>query len=424
MTHLRIEQNSNNETVSSTLVHRLYTEAHAGLDSTSNLAGMITVSHCKQSEKNYLENLYPGLTINCSEGYYMDFADPEVERICITNWGDGMGITQQQASNTTDIIWSQFAGNTLITSFDELKYFNFKQFGWSWSGIQGFSGCTNLRSVDYGGKKFGGSMNLFNGCSSLEEIKNFNMDPNYGEYTFRATFNGCTSLHTIDLSKLNNIGERTFNNCTSLNLANNGFDWKNITHLYGSGYSAISGVLGVGDIDLRNVIRLSNPQLNHFLYKCPSVTSITNVPSSMQHSGSYENDWSNSISQCPMLRLIDYSGATFSVLRRGFCGGQLPNLEIIKLPPTLTRINPLSMNGDFPKLSALVLNSNIVVDLPTDDDGNQVGSIQSFGSTNFPLLNVYVPDNLVSQYQSASGWSDISSKIKSMTQYATDFPND
>ena len=50
MTHLRIEQNSNNEVVSSKLITKLYELAYAGLDASSNLKGVLVVPHSKQSQ--------------------------------------------------------------------------------------------------------------------------------------------------------------------------------------------------------------------------------------------------------------------------------------------------------------------------------------------------------------------------------------
>lgn len=86
---------------------------------------------------------------------YLHFADPLVEQICATNWGDGVGITAAQAAAVTDI-GTKFKG-TAITSFDELGiYFpNVKNLAGS-----AFNSCTSLLSID---------------LSKIEEFANYSM---------------------------------------------------------------------------------------------------------------------------------------------------------------------------------------------------------------------------------------------------------
>ena len=55
------------------------------------------------------------------ENGYIIFKDAEVARICAENWGDGTGITLEQAAATT--LGSEFRNNNVITSFDELRFF-------------------------------------------------------------------------------------------------------------------------------------------------------------------------------------------------------------------------------------------------------------------------------------------------------------
>jgi len=73
---------------------------------------------------------------------YIVFADPVVEQICATNWGDGVGITPSQAARVTSIGFA-FYGNTQITSFDEFQYFT----GVTSVPNDAFSGCSNLASI-------------------------------------------------------------------------------------------------------------------------------------------------------------------------------------------------------------------------------------------------------------------------------------
>ena len=74
---------------------------------------------------------------------YIQFADPVVEQICATNWGDGVGITPSQAAAVTAIPDSVFSYNTQITQFPELVYF----IGLTNIGSGVFRNCTSLYSI-------------------------------------------------------------------------------------------------------------------------------------------------------------------------------------------------------------------------------------------------------------------------------------
>ena len=75
---------------------------------------------------------------------YIQFADPVVEQICATNWGDGVGITPSQAAAvTSQQFGTKFKNNTQITSFDELEYFT----GLTYIPNEAFYGCSNLTTI-------------------------------------------------------------------------------------------------------------------------------------------------------------------------------------------------------------------------------------------------------------------------------------
>ena len=70
------------------------------------------------------------------------FADSEVKRLCVENWGSNGEITYDQAAAVTDL-GGVFGYNTAITSFDELQYFT----GLTSIGVAAFDDCSNLKSV-------------------------------------------------------------------------------------------------------------------------------------------------------------------------------------------------------------------------------------------------------------------------------------
>lgn len=77
---------------------------------------------------------------------YIIFADPVVEQICATNWGDGVGLTPSQAAEVTNNDFgTTFRGNTSIVSFNELIYFT----GLTSWGRNTFDGASSLVSLTF-----------------------------------------------------------------------------------------------------------------------------------------------------------------------------------------------------------------------------------------------------------------------------------
>lgn len=80
-----------------------------------------------------------------TRGPYIQFVDPAVEKICATEWGDGIGITKTQATAvTSQQFLGKFAGNTQIVSFEEFQYFTGVDTFYEYDG---FYGCSSLVSI-------------------------------------------------------------------------------------------------------------------------------------------------------------------------------------------------------------------------------------------------------------------------------------
>jgi len=131
---------------------------------------------------------------------YIVFVDPNVEAVCATNWGDGVGIKPSQAAAVTSISQS-FQNNTDITSFDEFQY---------------FTGVTSMGSAFYGssltkitfpssgmrtinnGSAWG---SLFRNCTSLVEIDFGDFCRGSDSYNAQfQMFTNCSALTTIHFS--------------------------------------------------------------------------------------------------------------------------------------------------------------------------------------------------------------------------------
>lgn len=171
------------------------------------------------------------------ENGYIIFADPEVARICAENWGDGIGITKEQAAAVTSI-GAVFKGNTTITSFSEFEYFT----GVTALDDNAFNGCTNLRTLGdlsriqsigvfaladtaYEDVVYLPSLtsDLTRGVfrnTKITEVRSLGQCKSLNGYSAGSqygVFNGCANLQKVVLPEtLENVGYSTFTSCPSL----------------------------------------------------------------------------------------------------------------------------------------------------------------------------------------------------------------
>ena len=147
---------------------------------------------------------------------YIQFVDPNVEAICATKWGDGVGLTYAQAAAVTSIPNNLFRGNTTITSFDEFQYFTSVTVVTASSNSNATSGCfyncSNLKSIILPDSITTVGKAAFNGCSNLESI-NF---PDNLTALGAFAFNGCSKLVVTSLNNVTSALDRTFTNADSL----------------------------------------------------------------------------------------------------------------------------------------------------------------------------------------------------------------
>lgn len=99
---------------------------------------------------------------------YIRFKDPVVAKICAEKWGDGIGLTLEQAAAVTDI-GTTFQGNTEITSFDEFELFiNVKSLGSDGDPSDApFLRCINLKSITLPPNLASIGYQSFDGCTNL-----------------------------------------------------------------------------------------------------------------------------------------------------------------------------------------------------------------------------------------------------------------
>ena len=200
---------------------------------------------------------------------YIRFADDEVLRVLLANGiGDGQGITMSDAAGVTDNQFpvTLFRGNTVITSFDEFKYFT------SLTQVRGnnsqsapgaFGNCSNLKRISLGPNIQALGHYAFYNCASLEELTLLRPL----EVKYIASFGLCGSLTKINVPSLNVWLQCTFLNHNPFVASGNG-------HIYING-SEVTNIIIPNTITSINV---------HAFYNCKGVTSVT-IPSSVTSVG-------------------------------------------------------------------------------------------------------------------------------------------
>ena len=464
MKHLYIKQNNNVEIVSSDIIEKLYQISQGeGLDSTSDLIGNLQCTHAYDDTVTYLTTKFKNLQINVTDGSYINFEDSKVAEIIINNFGDGTGITKLQCSQINSLN-NIFRGNTNIIKFNELKYFakivsSASNRGASFIGctnlqeidlsnMQGltdgaFVGCTNLKYIGevyatyfWGSGYFrnctnligtskdkpyidlsnvtafnGNSYSHFSNCSSLKKVLLPKLNILFGHSLFeyctslidventdvyssieRRTYIGCTSLVSLNYSSLvTTIGYNAFSNCTALTHVG---DLSNVTSI---GTGAFAGCKLLADtINLSNLTSTSD----ECFYNCNNL-NFTGTLLQVTFIGA------NSFNSCTKLAL-DLDLPNIIICSQGIFS-RCSSLSSVHLY-NVTKIDKWSFDY-CTSLRYIRIDATAV---PTFVD------INAFGQD---TCNFYVTDSLVDTYKTATNWSTYASRIFSLTQFATDFPN-
>lgn len=172
-------------------------DAHPVIEGTLNIDGSIYEDSAEAIRANY-----PNLTLIVEGGYYIRFADPVVQEICATNWGDGAGtgITKEQAAAVTTFN-NKFKGNTAMQSFEEARYFT----GLTSLGESQFQGNTALTKVSFRDARLSSStfnmIRTFRDCSQLSEIDMTNMFVDGQVVSMYDTFRG-TAITNFKFPKM------------------------------------------------------------------------------------------------------------------------------------------------------------------------------------------------------------------------------
>lgn len=381
------------------IIKKLY-ELAIDPNNTLTLRGNISTNSAYGDEVDYLNQHYGPDFIVSATNRYIRFQDSEVFNVLKSNnIGDGTGITQQIAASVSSL-GTMFKDNTNITSFNELAHFtNVTTLSYSgayYSPQGAFQGCTNLTSIDLSNvKRIGGSS--FWGCTNLSYIGNCVPDDLTSDGDARAAyvFKDCQSLQSINLSNCDFIPAQSFENCYSLS---NVGDLSRIKTIGLKGFSNCTSL----EIDVVLPSLIPESEGNAYRY------------GGTLKGGAFYNTGIKSIQNLGRIEKIDgsfYSGGNFH------CGafGNCSSLRYAILPSTLNFLGECVFANDtaleYVKIEATVP--------PTLD---QPDNTDKFAFRNTTCI-IYVPDASVNAYKTADGWSNISGRIKSINDFATDFPN-
>lgn len=336
---------------------------------------------------------------------YIIFKDPVVEQICVANFSsDGVGVTEEDAAKVTNI-GMKFRANTEITSFDEFeKFTSIKVLGSLVHHTESaFTSCTNLQSIKYPlSLRTVGRWN-FKGCTSLrttipeyiEELYDdaFSDVPLEGEIYLpnlrRLDANAVTSkmiTHILDLGVIPSLpnGFMALNgNLISCKIP------RSVTKLGSGCFQQCSKLEDIGT-DLSHVVTVTGNQALWYCGRLKFHANLENLESTAQH-------------------LLGASGVLSIrfgklVTIPSYVAYSCPNLTKVEIPSVTTSIG-YSFHG-CAYLTEVIVHA---VAPPTLTSGAFSNAHSS--------MTIYVPDESVEAYKTASNWSTFADKMKPLSQY-------
>lgn len=448
---------------------------YSGIDEAGNatttlpiLDGNLTITTpVYQDTLDIVNGYYPNLKID-APNKYVRFADPEVKRIIVNKWGDGVGITQEQINKIT-YFERAFVENSLIESFDELELFNGLV---EWTAVGEFSKCTSLRSVKMPKHTTSIPASCFGNCTSLERVV---LGDGVNKFAGGAFVN-CENLSEININQdiVEEIGNQAFSNCKKLpidviNMPNLKLISSPVERQYAFFATPIKRIESLGQITtvagFNSCVELVSVKLPstviHIEFGCfGGCVNLTNLEYDWTKLVITEKFWSQNInvsieelnavnltgiayfqslkikhvrslgSITELNEICNYSGGDGTYLEscilpntleiiRGGALRQADGLKHIVIPESVTNIEGYAVYGN--NITYAVLLNPTPCTISSNWNFNKHNGKGGMVNATYPI---YVPDESLEAYKTATGWTQYASRFKPMSEFATDFPDE
>lgn len=363
MTHLKVEQNNTViEQIDGGVIEKLYQLAFSGdLDASSNLVGRLHTTATYQEYIDLLTQKFPDLYINADK-YYITINDPEVERICANQLGDGIGITRQDITNVPVSFIRSFYGNANVLDLSILEQFIFDPTQSYNSSITYNTGkMQNLKKIYVPA--------VFTNIYSVDDrtpypvLEQISM-PNIQEIA-RSSFNGCSNLQMTSFpDSVTTVGPFAFMD-SSVSIS----DTNNVTLLDSQAFRSCRNITS---FTIRSKCKFTG---NGLFEDCINLETVT-------------------FEQGPGPELSFYNEGSWS-------DGMFVNTKITKLdlPERITNLGNASLNCDT--LRTLIIRRNT-------PPQKGLWSLNEY-------VQIYVPDDYVNTYKDS--WTDVANRIHPISEY-------
>ena len=291
------------------------------------------------------------------------------------------------------------------------------------SGVKGitFNECIRL---EYFGDIFKNDINrtdisfLFNNCRKFTSINLTPMRKMVNVTNANSLFRSCSNLISIDLTPLEGMtkidslyGFLSYcNKITNIDLAPLA-GMTGVTNLS----SFLSGCSALTSVDLTPLSRMTGvTDLSSFLSECTSLTSIDLTPLSGMTKVANLSSFLYYCSALTSVDLIPLSGMNRADYLYNFLCSCL-SLTYIDLTPLASFTETSSMNN-FLAYCPRMLYIKLGWESPP--------TISSSTFQNNLSAPIYVPDKSIEFYKTATNWSALANRIKPMSDFSTDFPEE
>ena len=355
----------------------------------------------------------------------MTFADPAMQALCAKTWGDGTNITYEQARAVTEIpnYWAD--RNTKITSFDEIKYFK----NCTSIGQNAFSNCTSLaltslelpKCTSIGAAAFqecrsmkltslklpqcttiGG--NAFNGCSSMALTK---LELPQCTTIGHLAFQGCSSmaLTSLELPQCRTIGSECFASTKGIGKLNWGELAKNVVN---EGFRNIKGI-GIPIVNIPNITAWFESTFG-YVNASPAIYSHNLCQNDVPMPDVVIPEGCTKIGQKTLCYLhLNSLSIPETVTSIGDFNQYALQLPVFDIPSSVNKIGQYVIGGNY---DSNVKNVPIVICRATTPP--RLGTVKANNGTH---QAIYVPDESVEAYKTATNWNAFADIILPLSQF-------